>query len=59
MFGLGDIWVFFAFILSLLSVLACVVYGAINWNRGTELEIQQIDEEIHWQLAENKIEEEF
>lgn len=32
MLGLGDVWVFMAFILCILSMILCVVYGAIYWN---------------------------
>jgi len=59
MFGLGDFWVSCAFILSILSVAACVVYGIINWNKGSDDEMQQINEEIKWQAEDGKIEENF
>ena len=59
MLGLGDSWVLFAFVLSVLSVAACVVYGIINWNKGSEEEQQQINEEIQWQAEDVKIEDNF
>jgi hypothetical protein len=36
MLGIEDPWVWSAYLLCLLSALLCVIYGAINWNRGDE-----------------------
>ncbi len=33
MFGLSDPWIIAAYVLTTLSVLLCVVYGIINWNK--------------------------
>lgn len=59
MFGLGDFWVSCAFVLCILSVVVCAVYGIINWNKGNDDEMQQIDEVIEWQAEDGKIEEKF
>ncbi len=59
MFGLGDIWVSFAFGLSVVSVIICVIYGLVNWNKGHDDEMQQIKEEITWQVEDVKIDENF
>jgi hypothetical protein len=36
MFGIEDTYVSLAYLLCILSALLCVIYGAINWNRGDE-----------------------
>ena len=36
MLGLGDFWVSAAFWANIGAVLACVIYGAVNWNRSDE-----------------------
>lgn len=36
--GIPDSWVWVAYILSILSVLGCVGYGYLNWNRGDDAE---------------------
>lgn len=59
MFGLADFWVSCAFILSVLSVVVCVVYGIMNWNKGYDDEMNQIDEAIKWHAENGKIEENF
>ena len=36
MLGFGDFSIFAAYSLCILSALACVIYGIINWNKGSE-----------------------
>ena len=56
MLGLGDFSVSLAFILCLLSSLVCVVYGAVNWNKGEE---PPAPDDEAWAKAEEEFEEEF
>lgn len=32
--GLADIWISSGYLLCILSTILCVVYGAMNWNKG-------------------------
>lgn len=36
MLGMQDLWVSAAWVLSIVSALGCVLYGAINWNYKEE-----------------------
>lgn len=36
MLGFGDFGIFAAYSLCILSTLACVIYGLVNWNKGAE-----------------------
>lgn len=54
MIGIEDKWVALAYLLSIGSMLMCVVYGWINWHRGSE-QIQA--EDISWAKEEDKVEE--
>ncbi len=56
MLGIADPWVAAAYILCLLSALLCIVYGAVNWNRGEE---PPGAEDRHWAEEEDKFEEEL
>ena len=56
MLGLTDGWVAAAYLLCLLSSLLCVIYGALNWNKGDET---PTDEDRQWAEQENKIGEEL
>lgn len=57
MLGLGDFWVSAVFVLMILSTVLCVVYGAINWNKGGEPTKLEIEEEQRWDKEEREIEE--
>lgn len=56
--GIEDPWVWGAYIGSILVMLLCVVYGALNWNKGGEDEEEQIKEEMEWHKKEKEMEEE-
>lgn len=36
MLGLPDPWISAAYMLSIISMAICVVYGLANWNKGSE-----------------------
>lgn len=55
--GIDDPWVWSAYILTILSMLLCVAYGALNWNKGDEEEGTQIKEEMEWHKKEKEMEE--
>ena len=55
--GIDDPWVWSAYILTILSMLLCVIYGALNWNKGDEDEEAQIKEEVEWHKKEKEMEE--
>lgn len=54
--GISDGWVSAAYVLCLASAALCIVYGAINWNRGAT-EVKQ--EDIRWAEEEKKVEKEL
>jgi len=56
MLGIEDKWVALAYILCVLSALLCIVYGAINWNKGVS---ELGPEDIEWAQEEKKVEEEL
>jgi hypothetical protein len=49
MLGFGDVWVFLAYALALGSVVLCVAYGILNWNKPVEDEIEEAREEAVWE----------
>ena len=55
--GIDDPWVWSAYILTILSMLLCVIYGALNWNKGDDDEEAQIKEEMEWHKKEKEMEE--
>lgn len=57
MFGLQDFSIFLVLALCILSAGFCVVYGVMNWNKGQDQEIKEIEEELAWEKEDNKINE--
>lgn len=51
MLGIEDKWVSWCYLLCILSAVLCVVYGAINWNRGDDSVTQ---EDVEWVKHEEK-----
>ena len=52
MLGFSDPWVFAGFVITILSAFFCVVYGMINWNRGSIEKDGDYREEIQWEREE-------
>ncbi len=59
MLGLGDISVFLAYLLSILVTIFCIIYGAVNWNKGGELSGKEIEAEKKWIKEEIEMEEDL
>ncbi len=57
MLGINDPWILIAYLLCILSTLACVGYGIYNWNKGAENEPEEISEGAKWDENESKVEE--
>ncbi len=49
MLGIDDPLIWSAYLLCLLSALLCMVYGAVNWNKGDE---PVRSEDIEWAKQE-------
>jgi len=52
MLGFGDFSIFAAYSLCILSALACVIYGIINWNKGG---VDETDVDKNWDKNEKDI----
>ncbi len=59
MLGIEDPIISFVYIANILAVILCIVYGAINWNKGTENEDKEIREGEKWKKEDEKIDESF
>jgi len=51
MLGIEDGWVVLAYVLCVFSALLCVVYGALNWNKGEE---PVTAEDVEWAKEEKE-----
>lgn len=57
MFGLQNFGVLAAYLLCILSTVACVIYGAVNWNKGGSDVEEQKEKAVKWIEEEVEIEE--
>lgn len=56
MLGIPDFWIWSVYILCIASTVICVVYGLINWDKGSNDESKQIEEEKEWEKSEEDLE---
>jgi len=56
MLGLGDFWVFLAYILCIGSALLCIVYSFLRWNENVE---DVLPSDVSWLTEEAQIEQEI
>ncbi len=55
--GINDPAIWGVYLLCIFSTLLCIIYGIINWNKGAELEAEEISEEIAWEAKEEEMQE--
>ncbi len=55
MLGFSDGSIGLVYILCILSALLCVTYGVINWNKGMNVEKDQIQEAIAWEEKDSEL----
>lgn len=59
MLGIDDPGIYLGYLLSLLSLIACVWYGAKNWNKGAEIDPDELKRDIDWEEKEDQINEQL
>jgi heme A synthase len=56
MLGLSGIGVVLAYVLTILSMALCVIYGIVNWNKPDESEEKtEIVEEANWEKKDPEL----
>ena len=59
MIGIDDPGIYMGYLLAVLSLLACIVYGIMNWNKGEETEIEEIEKDLEWEVKDELTETNF
>ena len=59
MLGIDDPGIYLGYLLALFSLLACVWYGAKNWNKGAEPGPDELKRDMDWEEQEEKINEQL
>ncbi len=55
MFGIEDPVIYIGYLLTVLSLLLCVIYGAINWNKGDDPKESALETDVKWVEKEEEI----
>lgn len=49
MFGINDFGIVLGYLLAILGLIACVVYGLLYWNKGMESSVDEIQKDLEWE----------
>lgn len=55
MFGISDPGIYWAYLLVFLCVIFAVVFGIVNWNKGIETNEDELQKDLDWEDADEKI----
>lgn len=55
MMGIEDPVIYLGYIFAILSLILCVVFGIINWNKGKETDIKEIEKDKEWENKDDEI----
>ena len=58
MMGIEDPGIYLGYIFSILSLILCVVFGIINWNKGKETDFEEIEKDKKWEDKDEKMKRE-
>ncbi len=59
MFGINDPAIYLGYLMAIISLIACIVYGIINWNKGMEDSLDEIEKDLNWEDKEEQIQNEI
>lgn len=55
MFGIEDPVIYIGYLLTVLSLILCVIYGGVNWNKGDEPEESEQETDAQWEEKDEEI----
>ncbi len=59
MLGIDNPGIYLGYLFAILGLLACVLYGIINWNKGAESDSSEIQQDLDWEEKDNQMKSEF
>lgn len=59
MLGIEDPGIYMGYIFAILGLIACVVYGIMNWNKGRETDIEEIEKDLEWESKDDQAKSEI
>jgi hypothetical protein len=59
MLGIDDPGIYMGYIFAILGLIACIVYGVMNWNKGMETDIEEIEKDLDWEEKDEQTKREL
>lgn len=59
MLGINDPVIYIGYLLAILSLIACVIYGILNWNKGIEKDSDALEKDLAWEEKDEQIQSEI
>ena len=59
MLGIEDPGIYLGYLFAIIGLLACVIYGILNWNKGMETSTEEIQKDLDWEEKDEKIHKEI
>jgi len=59
MLGINDPAIYLGYLMAIISLIACIVYGVINWNKGMEDDSTEIEKDLAWEDKDEQIKNEI
>jgi hypothetical protein len=59
MLGIDDPGIYMGYIFAILGLIACIIYGIMNWNKGKETDIEEIKKDLEWESKDEQTKSEI
>ncbi len=59
MLGINDPGIILGYLLSVIGLVACVVYGVIYWNKGMETSSEEIQKDLDWEAKDEQLKDDI
>lgn len=59
MLGIDDPAIYLGYLAAIFSLIACIIYGIIYWNKGMEQDEEEIEKDLEWENKDEQIQSEI
>lgn len=59
MLGINDPAIYLGYLAAIISLIACIIYGILYWNKGMEDDEKEIEKDLEWENKDEQIQSEI
>ncbi len=59
MLGINDPAIYLGYLAAIISLIACIIYGIMYWNKGMENSEEEIKKDLDWENKDEQIKSEI